>query len=143
MTLILSALLIWMALLLAGETATGRLMTRLLVTAPARSLNCVTGGHILLTLILVAGAGLIVAVFDLEMLRVIAMATPEITSALMALEVTTLLDTVVVTVTAASAIRWRALVSRMRKSARGRRTRAVQPVQRGAANDDDPARWAA
>jgi hypothetical protein len=146
MTLIVSALLVWLALLAAGETTTGRRMELLLVTAPARALNRVTGGHVLLMLVLVAGAGAIVAVFDLEMLRVIMMATPEITSALMALEVTTLLDTVIVTVTAASAVRWQALVGRVRRPARARarRTRASVTAQQPAANDDDPVlRWAA
>jgi hypothetical protein len=140
MTLIVSAMLVWLALLVAGETPTGRLMKRLLVTAPARIFNRVTGGHVLLTMILVAGAGAIVAVFDLEMLRVVMMATPEITSALMALEVTTLLDTILVTVTAASAVRWRALVGRVRRPARARarRSRASSATPRTAANDDEP-----
>lgn len=141
MSLIVSALLVWIALLLAEGTATGRSLARLLVEAPARALNRITGGHILLTVLLVGGAGLIAAVFDLEMLRVIAMATPEITSTLMALEVTTLLDTLVVAMTAAGAVGWRALVARLRPPARARarRTRSAALAQRTAANDDDPA----
>jgi hypothetical protein len=131
---------LWLALLVAGHTPTGRTLRRALIEAPARWLMRWSRGDLLLMLLLVAGAALVIWLMENEGRLLLAMFGPEVVSTLMMLELGTWLDGVVTLVAMGSALRLRGLRHWLAMRLPGARPRAVRTrrVRRpSAANDSE------
>lgn len=143
MTAIITLLGLW-ALLIAGRgTPIGGMLERAMIEMPARQIDQITRGHVLLALTLAGVIGLVFLVLDVEGIRLMSMAAPEIASFLTMFEVSTWLDVAVATVMTASTLRLRATAAHLRqriggtraRTPRRRRTRTAPPPS----NDDEPA----
>lgn len=145
MAIIATTLGLW-ALLIAGRgTPIGRMLERGLVEMPARRIDRITRGHLLLGLMLTGVIGLVFLILDVEGIRLMSMGAPEIATFLTTFEVSTWLDVAMTAVLTASTLRLRATAAHMRERIaaarprtprpRGRRTRAIPPPS----NDDEPA----
>jgi hypothetical protein len=132
---------LWLAMMIARGTATGRSMRRWLVEKPAAQLSRIRRGTLWFVLLMVLMASATVWVMGHEGLQLFGMAMPELTSMMLALDVMSVLDTAVVVAIAATSVRWgavrTAVVARLRGRARSARARRSRPVERPSANDDE------
>lgn len=131
-------LLLWFALLVAGDTPVGRTLRRVLVEAPARWCGRWSRGDVLLVLCLLAGAALILWLMEAEGRLFLAMLGPDIVAGAGMLELGTLLDVAVTAIAVFTTLRVQGLRHWMtarfgRRLPRARRTRRQG---RPAANDD-------
>lgn len=143
MTIVTSLLLLWMALLMAGDTPIGRSMRWALVDWPAARLSRLTRGHMVLALLLfLFGAGL-VWLLEGEAFRILGAATPEIIGWASTFEIATIVDLFTATLLAASGLRLRNMVATLRnfvghRGVRRARTRThVRPRRPAVSNDDE------
>ena len=145
MTTIVTLLGLW-ALLIAGRgTPIGRMLERGLIEMPARQIDRITRGHVLLALTLAGVIGLVFLILDYEGIRLMSMAAPEIATLLTMAEASTWLDVAMAAIVTASTLRLRTTGAHLRERfakvrirtprPRRRRTRAAPPP----ANDDEPA----
>ena len=142
---LIALLLIWAAVVLAGETPVGRTLRRALVDWPARRLSRITREQVVLATVMFGGTGLIVAVLGHEAARFLAMGLPELASWVTMFEVTAYLDAAVAMATALTVTRVAAVKAWARslpvlRHARPRTPRQQRPAQapRKPANDDEP-----
>ena len=141
-------LLLWALMLAGAGTPIGRALYRGFVTAPARVINMIGRGHVLLTATLVALiAGFVWLIGD-ESVRLMAMGAPEIASWLVMIDAASLIDAVVAAVLVASSVRLDAVKTRIarsvRRASRARRRATVSRPRRltGANDDEDGPGWA-
>lgn len=131
-------LLLWFALLVAGDTPTGRTLRRMLVEGPARWCNIWSRGDVLLVLTLLAGAALILWLMEAEGRLFLGMLGPDIVAGASMLELGTLLDVAVTALTVFATLRVKGLRhwSTARFARRIPRARRTRRSARKAANDD-------
>ncbi|NIJ22097.1 hypothetical protein FHS95_003808 [Sphingomonas naasensis] len=132
---------LWLALLAAGDTATGRTMRRILVEAPARALNNVHRGQYLMLLLLILVGGTLGWLTEGESLRMMMMGAPELVGMLASLELGVFVDVLAVALLTASTVRIRTVIVLLRapfarRAPRARRTHSA-PQRQTPANDDD------
>lgn len=133
-------LMLWLTLLVAGDTPVGRLLRRGLVEAPARWLLRRSRGDLLLMLLIVAGAAAILWLMEDEGRLLLGMFGPEMVSALTMVEVSAWLDGLVTLVAMGSALRVRGVrqwVAMHLRIARPRAVRTRRVRRPGAANDSE------
>lgn len=130
-------LLLWFALLVAGDTPAGRTLRRVLVEAPARWCNRWSRGDVLLVLTLLAGAALILWLMEAEGRLFLGMLGPDIVAGASMLELGTLLDMAVAVFTTLRVRGLRHWVAARfgRGLPRARRTR--RPARKPANDDSD------
>ncbi|MHA6722702.1 hypothetical protein [Sphingomonas sp. RS2018] len=138
-TAVAVAVMVWAALMMARGTPVGRLLEDWLVVAPGRWLGRLSRGHVFIAIGLVVFVALVLAIFEMEGVQLLSMASPEILSVLATAEIATYVDLIVMGTIAASTTRLRPLVARLRGIVRRpRRARRSRPAQtRPTANDDD------
>lgn len=131
-------LLLWFALLVAGDTPAGRTLRRVLVEAPARWCNRWSRGDVLLVLTLLAGAALILWLMEAEGRLFLGMLGPDIVAGASMLELGTLLDVAVTALTVFATLRVKGLRhwATARFARRIPRARRTQRSARKPANDD-------
>jgi hypothetical protein len=141
----LGAILVWLAMLWAGDTATGRAMRRVLVDAPARWCSRWTRGQLISWALIFVGFGAAILVMEQEGMALVAMASPELLMLLASVEFTGLVDLIAAAVLTAGSMRFglvRAwIVARLAPRGRAVRTR---PARREMlpSNDDEDGGWA-
>lgn len=142
-------LTLWLALLVAGDTATGRIMRRILVEVPARALRHVQRGQWLMLAGLLILGGALAWLTDGEATRLMTMAAPELAGMLASVEIGTFVEVLTAALVTGATVRSRAVLAQLyglfsRRGARTRRTRST-PQRHSPANDDerDAAAWAA
>jgi hypothetical protein len=143
----ITLLLLWALMKASAGTPVGRFLNRALVEGPARFINRIERGHVLLTIALVAAIAGMVWLVGEEMTRLIATAAPEITTLLISIDAASLLDAALAAILVSGSVRLgsvRAKLSAVRRRiARPRATRSRPARREGAANDDeDGPRWA-
>lgn len=132
-------------LLFAPDTPTGRFLHRHLVVGLARRLDRVRAGHVLLMLILCAGAALVIGVMRGDGLALLGMVAPEASSWIITFEVSSYLDIAAAVVFAAATVRMRGLTGMLRgqrrrlphRGAATRRARRTRRPARPVAHNDD------
>jgi hypothetical protein len=132
---------VWLALLLAEGTPAGRLMRRVLVEWPAARLARIERGAVI-TWMLLGTLGLLCFWFlEEDGLRLFTWAMPEIAGWISMFEISALVDGLVVTAMAASALRFGAvrhwIAARLPIGRRAKRARRTRPAARKASNDDE------
>lgn len=141
--MIVALLGLWLTLLLAGDTPVGRLMRRVLVAWPAVRLARIKRGAVITWMILGAIGLLMFWFLEEDGLRLFSMAMPEIAGWISMFEISALVDAIVVTVMAASTLRFGAvrhwLAARLPMGRRATRARRSRPAER-ASNDDEDGR---
>ena len=134
---------VWAAMFVARGTRVGDAIHRMLVEAPARRLSRITRGNLLLAgLILMTVIG-VICLLDMEGRMILSMGLPEFAAFAAAVDLSALLDIVVVAVVASSAVRVRTVRAWLGQRIAPRRPRARRPrVQRlrPPANDDEDRR---
>ncbi len=128
----------WLVLVAVPETKVARVLHVWLVAMPARKLDRITRGKVILVVPLAIFVALVAWQLEGEGLRLLGMMAPEITTFVTMFEITTWLDVVVAAITTASVLRLRTIrhivQARLpRRKPRARRTRKP----RAPANDDD------
>lgn len=138
--MIVTMLALWVTLLVSGDTPIGRMLRFCMIEAPARRLNLVTRGQVIVALALAAVGGGLAWLLGGEGLRLIGMAAPEVAMWLTAFEVSVWVDALAAVALAASTMRFgaaRAWLAAWRPQAR-RAPRARRPRRPTApANDDE------
>ncbi len=131
-------LLLWFALLVAGDTSVGRTLRRVLVQAPARWCNRWSRGDVLLILCFLAVAAAILWLTEAEGRLFLGMFGPDILACASMLELGTLLDVAVTAIAVFTTLRVQGLRHWMtaRFGRRLPRTRRTRRPGRRAANDD-------
>lgn len=130
--------LIWLAMLAAGRTCTGKAMRGVLVEAPARWFSRRTRGQLITLALIFTGTALVIGVMEHEGVMLMAMYSPEIVMALASIEFT-MVDVIVATLLTATSLRlgmvraW--LGVRLLPRSRAPRTRRIRRVK-PPANDD-------
>ncbi|WP_333572991.1 hypothetical protein [Sphingomonas sp.] len=130
--------LLWLALLVAGDTPVGRRLRAALVEAPARWLNRWSRGDVLLILLLLAGAAAILWLMEAEGRLFLSMVAPDVLAGASMLELGTLLDAAVTATAVFTTLRIRGLRLWLtaRFARRLPRSRRARPQRRCPANDD-------
>lgn len=145
----ITMLAIWLVLRTAPDTSIGRALHRWMVENPARGLDRLSRGHVLLALLLIAVVGAVIWVMENEGVVIMSMAAPEAAAFLTSFEISAYLDVIAALAVTASTVRIRAVGSRLRgrvgamvratpRSARARQ--APRPIRPDAANDDGDGR---
>lgn len=131
-------LLLWFALLVAGDTPAGRKLRRHLVEAPARWCNRWSRGEVLLALGFVVAAIAVVWVMETEGAVLFGMMAPEAIAWASMFEIGTLVDVALTAATVFTALRVQGLRHWVaaRFSRRLPRARRTPRPARPAANDD-------
>lgn len=124
-------LLLWLALLVSGDTRAGRMLRHALVVGPARWLSRWTRGELLLLLLGALFAATVLWVMEEEGGVLLAMIGPELIGWMAMFDIGALLDAALVTVTMASVLRLRdfrqAILRRLPRPRAPRSRRAVRP----------------
>ena len=146
--MIAGLLLLWLALVAAGNTSIGRGMRRWLVDKPAAALARVERGAVITWLILGTIGVACFVVLEEEGLRLFAMALPELAGWAVAFEVSAVVDAIAMTLIVASAVRfgavkaWLAARLPVRRAKRARRSRIARREMPASNDDEDPAEFA-
>lgn len=139
--MIFTLLGLWLSMLIAGDTPTGRMMRRWSVEKPAERLSRIHRRTVLAVMVMVALGGAAVLIMGHDGIQIFGMAAPELTSMLAMIDLGVVLDAAVLAIAAASMGSLRgihAVLRRMRsrpRTARARRTR--RPERRISSNDDE------
>jgi hypothetical protein len=134
---------LWLTLASVPATPIARFLHHWLVSAPARRLNALRNGAVVLALLIVAAIVGIAWLLDLEILRALAMAAPEAATWLTMVEAGTIVDGLIALIVARTALGM-ASVKTWLASWSPRRTRTSRRKPRPPANDqEDDLRWAA
>ncbi len=140
-----TALAFWLTLLIAPDTPIGRALHHWMVAIPARRLDRIGRGHVLLALLLLAAVSVVIWIMEQEGILLMSMAAPELAAFLTTVEISAYLDVVAALAITASSVRLRSIVTRFRtgigrairsspRTTRERKTaRRTRPY---AANDD-------
>ena len=143
MVLALTLLAAWLLIVRAPGTPVAAIARRLLVEAPARLLNRITRGHVLLAVLLAAFAALLIWQLEGDGVRLLSLMAPEIVSWLTMVEISVYLDALVAAIAVASTVRLRGIrlwltTIMARRPARPRARRMPRrPAEHPAANDDE------
>ena len=153
-TTILTLTLLFALMVLGPDTPVGRMLWRGFIGAPARLINRITRGHVLLGALLVAAIAGLVWVIGEESVRLLAFGAPDIASLLVLIDAASLIDAAVAAVLVATSVRVGALRARIGGALRrlvggrlgggrsGGRAQQTRPVltERVADNDDEEPR---
>ena len=142
--MILTLALLSTLMVLAPDTAIGRILWRGFVDAPARLINRMTRGHALLGTLLIAAIAGMVWMIGEESTRLLAIGAPDVASLLMMIDAASLLDAVLAAVLVATSVRVGSMRARIggalrRLGGRTPRTRSIR-TERVADNDDEEPR---
>lgn len=140
--MVVTMLLVWTLMIAAVETPIGRMMRAGFVAAPARLLEPVGRGHVLLVAMIAAGMGGLVWLIGEESVRLLAMGAPEMMSWIVMIDAASLIDAAVAVVMVAGAVRIETvktrIAARWRRIARPRAVRSRPARRESGANDADP-----
>lgn len=138
--MIVAMLGLWLTMLVAGDTPSGRWLRRWMVEKPAARLSRISRMQVAVVLLLAAIGGGAFWLLGHDGLGLFGMALPELTGLLASVEVTAFIDAAIAMAFVATSVRWSAVVRQLR----GGRPRAIRPRRRerpAPSNDDeDPAR---
>ncbi|GGO92732.1 hypothetical protein [Stakelama pacifica] len=132
-------LFLWFALLVLPDIPARRSLERALIEVPARRLNELNRGLVIVTIALAVLGLLLFQLLEQDGMLLFSMALPELSMILASVEVTTLVDIVATALVVSAGIKMRQvtgliIATMFRPRARTKRTR----VQRGhSANDDE------
>lgn len=143
MALIVTLLGLGLMMVLAPETAVGRLLHRALIALPAVGLARITRGHVAFTVLLVALAAAAIAFLDEELVLVLSLMAPEALAWFAMFEIGTLIETVAAVTLTVATLRFQQFGALVRRSFRPapRAPRRPRPARPAAANDDDGDPW--
>lgn len=146
--MVATLVMLWLVMAVAPETMVGRALWRGIVELPARFVNRITRGHVLLTALLVAMVAGAIWLVGEEAVRLVSMASPEALSWLVMVDAAALLDVAMGVVLVATSVRigtaWARIGAAWRRVARRPRAVRTRPVraERSADNDDEEPRRA-
>lgn len=146
MAMIVALLWLWLGMLVAGDTPTGRLMRRWSVEKPAVRLSRISRTQVTLAMLLIViGLGAW-GVMGHDGLSLYGMAMPELTGMLASIEMTSFIDATIAVTLVATSVRWSAVrtaVAQRLGRVRARSVRTRRAERRTPSNDDEgPARLA-
>ncbi|NIJ07899.1 hypothetical protein FHS31_001509 [Sphingomonas vulcanisoli] len=146
MTPIALFLALWVTLVIAPDTPTGRFLHRVMIDVPAKFFNRATRGHVLLVIIMLGLAAALAWFGGADGLRFFGMTVPDVAAWSAMFEISAYLDAIAAIVAASSALRVGAVRVRLGaasrpKSRRARGTSRPRDSRRQShnvpANDDD------
>jgi hypothetical protein len=128
----------WLVLVAVPETKVARVLHVWLVAMPARKLDRITRGQVILVLALAIFVALVAWQLEGEGLRLLGMMAPEITTFVTMFEITTWLDVGVAAIATASVLRLRTIRDIVQARLPVRQSRARRTCKpRVPTNDDD------
>ncbi|WP_133243816.1 hypothetical protein [Sphingomonas pokkalii] len=134
-------LLLWLALLAAGDTPTGRLLHRVLVVAPARWGLRWSRGNVILIVSFLLFATFVLWLMEEEGGILVGMMAPELIGWVTMFDIGVLVDAALATVTLASAMRLRGFRQWVAARMPRPRARRMRRPARPRAPDPEDGRW--
>lgn len=140
MAMIVALLWLWLGMLVAGDTPTGRLMRRWGVAKPAARLSRISRTQVTLAVLLIVIGLSAWGLMGHDGLSLYGMAMPELTGLLASIEMTSFIDAAIAVTLVATSVRWsavRAAVTQRLGRTRARTARTRRPGRRTPSNDDE------
>jgi hypothetical protein len=138
MTMVVALLWLWLGMLVAGKTPTGRVLRRWMVEKPAARLSRISRTQVALVMLLIVAGLSAWAVMGHDGIGLYGMAMPELTGILASIEVTSFIDAAIAVTLVATSVRWSAVRTAVaQRLGRARSVRTRRPERPASSNDDE------